>query len=147
MSICFAQADFTIDHELQGLTLGPWTMISAWISVPISLIVVSVLLWYFKRLDRTSVPRSCRIARRIGIIFACAGLVPMVVALTFVHPHSNRVGWAFAWTLASLALFAWFVCALVDIILLTRNGWQEYRALQCESIAPQSTAADSDEDR
>jgi hypothetical protein len=70
----------------------------------------------------------------------------MVVALTFVHPHSNRVGWALAWTLASIALFVWFVCALVDIVLLTRNGWQEYRALQCESIAPQSTATDRDEE-
>ncbi len=138
-----ADAPLAIDADLVGLTLGPWTMIAWWISVPCALAVAAVLAWYFRRLASANVPQKCRVLRRVGVCCAGAALVPLVIALTVAHPHEHRVAWAFAWTLALLSLFAWFVLAVVDAIIVARGGVHEYRALRRDSSGHSATAPSS----
>jgi hypothetical protein len=127
-----AMNEGTIDPALAGRDLGPWHMIPAAVSVPIACVLAIALLWYFARLGRSDVPVLQRRVRRTGIVFALAALVPLVRALTFVHPHEDRVAWATAWSVALLALVLWFLLAIVDVILVLRGGIREYSELKRE---------------
>lgn len=118
--------------ELGGRELGPWTMIPAVWSVPAGILVAAVLVWYFVRLGRGDVAPMVRRVRRIGIAFALASIIPFVRALTFVHPHEDRAGWAAAWAVAFLALLGWFLLAIVDVVLVVRGGARDYRELRQE---------------
>jgi hypothetical protein len=119
-------------RELGGRELGPWTMIPAVWSVPAGILVAAVLVWYFVRLGRGDVAPMVRRVRRIGIAFALASIIPFVRALTFVHPHEDRAGWAAAWAVAFLALLGWFLLAIVDVVLVVRGGARDYRELRQE---------------
>jgi hypothetical protein len=63
-----------IDPALEGRELGPWTMISAWITLPVAIAVAGALVWYFVRLGRPDVPRGRRWLRRSSIVCALAAL-------------------------------------------------------------------------
>ena len=121
-----------IDPALAGRDLGPWFMVPAVVSVPLAMVLALALLWYFARLGRNDVPVLQRRVRRTGIVFALAAVVPLVRALTFVHPHEDRVGWATAWSIALLALLFWFLLAIVDVIIVLRGGLREYGELKRE---------------
>ena len=121
-----------VDPALAGRELGPWTMIPAVISVPVALLLAACLIWYFVRLGRGDVAPILRRVRRVGIVFALASIVPIVRALTFVHPHEDRAGWATAWAVAFLALLGWFLLALVDVAIVLRGGARDYRELRRE---------------
>jgi len=121
-----------VDPALAGRELGPWTMISAVISVPVALILAAALIWYFVRLGRGDIAPILRRVRRVGIVFALVSIVPLVCALTFVHPHEDRAGWATAWAVAFLALLGWFLLALVDVAIVLRGGARDYRELRRE---------------
>ncbi len=123
-----------IDPALEGRALGPWMMISAWITLPVAIAVAGVLVWYFARLGRADVPRGRRWLRRSSIVCALAALGPLVRALTFVHPHEDRVGFAVAWSMVLLALVACLVLAVIDVILVTRSGVRDYRELRRETM-------------
>ena len=127
-----AMNEGTMDPALTGRDLGPWHMIPALVSVPIACVLAITLLWYFARLGKSDVPVLQRRVRRTGIVFALAALVPLVRALTFVHPHEDRVAWATAWSVALLALVLWFLLAIVDVILVLRGGIREYSELKRE---------------
>jgi hypothetical protein len=127
-----AMNEGTIDPALAGRDLGPWHMIPAVVSVPLAMVLALALLWYFARLGRNDVPVLQRRVRRTGIVFALAAVVPLVRALTFVHPHEDRVGWATAWSIALLALLFWFLLAIVDVIIVLRGGLREYGELKRE---------------
>jgi hypothetical protein len=127
-----AMNEGTMDPALTGRDLGPWHMIPALVSVPIACVLAITLLWYFARLGRSDVPVLQRRVRRTGIVFALAALVPLVRALTFVHPHEDRVAWATAWSVVLLALVLWFLLAIVDVILVLRGGIREYSELKRE---------------
>ncbi len=127
-----AMNEGTMDPALAGRDLGPWHMIPAAVSVPIACVLAIALLWYFARLGRSDVPVLQRRVRRTGIVFALAALVPLVRALTFVHPHEDRVAWATAWSVVLLALVLWFLLAIVDVILVLRGGIREYSELKRE---------------
>ena len=145
------------DPALQGRDLGPWFMLPAWFSVPCAIVLAGVLCWYFVRLGVSStgsantgsastgsastgnpdsggagVSRALRWVRRLGILCALAAIGPLLRAVTFVHPHEQRVEWATAWSLAILALFACFLLAIVDVILVLRGGLREYSDLRRE---------------
>ncbi len=121
-----------IDPALAGRDLGPWFMVPSLVSVPLAIVLAFALLWYFARLGRNDVPVVQRRVRRTGIVCALVALVPLVRALTFVHPHEDRVGWATAWSVALLALVLWFLLAIVDVILVLRGGMREYGELKRE---------------
>ena len=127
-----AMNEGTMDPALTGRDLGPWHMIPALVSVPIACVLAITLLWYFARLGKSDVPVLQRRVRRTGIVFALAALVPLVRALTFVHPHEDRVAWATAWSVALLAHVLWFLLAIVDVILVLRGGIREYSELKRE---------------
>lgn len=129
-----AQQPETIDPALAGRELGTWLMISPWLSVPLAIAAGAALVWYFVRLGRPEVPRSRRWIRRASIACAIGGLPPLVRALSFVHPHEDRVGWAVAWSMVLFALVAWATLAVVDFMLTMRGGWVEYRALRRETL-------------
>ena len=137
-----ASEEGAIDPALAGRDLGPWHMVPAALSVPLACALALALLWYFMRLGRNDVPVAQRRVRRVGIVFAVAGLVPLVRALTFVHPHEDRVGWAAAWSVALLALVGWFLLAIVDVILVVRGGMHEYGALKREVFGGGKSAKD-----
>lgn len=133
----------SVDPALEGRELGPWMMIPAVVSVPVALILAAILVWYFVRLGRGDVPAALRRVRRIGIGFALASILPLIRALTFVHPHEDRAGWAAAWAVASLALLAWFSLAVIDVVLVVRGGAREYRELRREVFGrPRGNGAD-----
>jgi len=135
-----------IDPALVGRDLGPWFMVPAVVSVPIACVLALSLLWYFARLGRSDVPVLQRRVRRTGIVFALAALVPLVRALTFVHPHEDRVGWATAWSVALLALVLWFLLAIVDVILVLRGGLREYGELKREVFGGGKSASGDQSD-
>ncbi|MFM7261983.1 MAG: hypothetical protein ACKO3W_15445 [bacterium] len=122
----------SIDPALEGKELGPWMMVPAVVSVPLAATLAAVLIWYFVRLGRGDVAPLLRRIRRLGIAFALASLVPFVRALTFVHPHEDRAGWATAWAVAFLALLGWFLLAVVDVVIVLRGGARDYRELRRE---------------
>ena len=129
-----------VDPALAGRELGPWTMVPAALSLPVAIAMGALLVWYFVRLGRPEVPRSRRIVRRMSIVCALAGLPALVRALTFVHPHEDRAGWALAWSVTLLALVAWATLAVVDVILTLREGWREYRVLRRETLGGRARA-------
>ncbi len=123
-----------LDPALVGRELGHWHMVSAWLSVPMAIGIGALLLWYFVRLGRPSVPRGRRRLRRASIGFALVGLIPLLCGITFVHPHEQRFAWAASWALALLALLGWFSIALVDFLLVARSGLREYDELRRKAI-------------
>lgn len=123
-----------IDPALVGRTLGPWYMVPWWISVPLAVVVGGVLAWYFFRLGRPDVPPGRRFLRRASAVIALVALVPLVRALTFVHPHEDRVGFAAAWSGVLLLLLGCLVLAIIDVIVVTRGGIREYRKLRRETL-------------
>lgn len=129
-----------IDPALVGRDLGPWTMVSPWLTVPVATIVAGFLIWYFAALGRRGLPPPVRRVRRLGIAFALAGLVPLVRGLSFAHPHEDRVGWAVSWGLVVLALAPAALLALVDAALVARFGVRDLRALRRESLGGKARA-------
>lgn len=122
--------DSTLDPALVGRELGPWYMVPWWVSLPIAVAVGVALVWYFMRLGRGDVPAERRVVRRLSIVCALGALVPLVRALTFVHPHQDRVGFALAWSMTLLALCGCLLLAIIDFMLTARRGLREYRALR-----------------
>lgn len=130
-----------VDPALAGRDLGPWTMVPASVSVPAAIALAALLAWYFVRLGRAGVPRGRRRLRRASIACAMVALFPLVRALTFVHPHEDRVGWAVAWSIVLFALTGWAFLAVVDFVLVARSGLREYDALRRETFgAPREGA-------
>ena len=130
-----------VDPALAGRDLGPWTMVPAAVSVPAAIALAALLAWYFVRLGRAEVPRGRRRLRRASIVCALAALVPLVRALTFVHPHEDRVGWAVSWSIVLFALTGWALLAVIDFVLVARSGLREYDALRRETFgAPRENA-------
>jgi hypothetical protein len=123
-----------IDPALRGRELGPWFMVPWWVSLPIAFALAAVLAWYFVRLGRADVPRGRRMLRRASVALAIVGLAPLVRGLTFVHPHEDRVGFAVAWSSVLFVLLACLVLAVVDVIIVTRGGVREFRALRRETL-------------
>ena len=136
-----------IDPALVGRELGTWLQVPQWMSVSLAVLLAGVLCWYFARLGRPDVSRARRWMRRASVLCALAALPPLVRGLSFVHPHEDRVGFAIAWTIALLFLLAWFALALIDFLLVLREGIGEYRALRDETIGNQRIRAASDSPR
>jgi hypothetical protein len=120
----------SVDPALAGRDLGPWFMVPWWISVPLALLVAGALVWYFVRLGGADVPRGRRWLRRISVVLALVGLAPLVRALTFAHPHEDRVGFAVAWSSVLFVIIACFILAIVDVVLVARGGLRDYRSLR-----------------
>ena len=133
-------APMEVDPALVGRELGPWTMLSPWVTVPSAVAIAGILVWYFAALSRRGLPRSVRRVRRIGIAFALAALVPLVRATSFVHPHEDRMGWAVAWGLVVVALAPAAFLAVVDAVLVTRAGVRDLRALRRETLGGRARA-------
>jgi hypothetical protein len=127
-------ADASRDPALVGRDLGPWYMVPWWISVPLAALLGVTLVWYFVRLGRGDVPAERRVVRRLSIVCALGALVPLVRALTFTHPHEDRVAFAVAWSMTLLALCGCLVLAIVDFILTARRGVREFRELRRETL-------------
>lgn len=132
-----------VDPALAGRELGPWTMVPAAVTVPAAIALAAVLAWYFARLGRADVPRGRRILRRASVACALVALVPLVRALTFVHPHEDRVGWAVSWSIVLFALAGWAFLAVVDFVLVARSGLREYDALRRETFAAERPPDDA----
>jgi hypothetical protein len=64
------------------------------------------------------------------VVLAIAGLAPLVRALTFAHPHEDRLAFAVAWSTVLFVIVACLLLAVIDVILVTRGGMQEYRELR-----------------
>ncbi|MEY3144025.1 MAG: hypothetical protein RLY21_2518 [Planctomycetota bacterium] len=129
-----------IDPALAGRELGPWFMVPWWISVPVAVLLAGLLVWYFIRLGRGDVPRGRRWLRRASVVLALVGLAPLVRALTFAHPHEDRVAFAVAWSSVLFVLIACLVLALVDVILVTRSGVREFRTLRRQTLGGKAAA-------
>ena len=123
-----------IDPALAGRELGPWFMVPWWISVPMAVALAAVLVWYFVRLGRGDVPRGRRWLRRASVVLAIAGLAPLVRALTFAHPHEDRVAFAVAWSSVLFVLVACLLLAVIDVLLVTHGGVREFRSLRRETL-------------
>lgn len=123
-----------VDPALVGRELGPWFMAPWWLSGPIAVAAICALAWYFRRLGAPDVPRERRAVRRLSIAFAMVAVVALVVGLTVIHPHENRRGFALAWLAVSLACAVCLLLALLDVMLTTRRGLAEFRALRRETF-------------
>lgn len=123
-----------VDPALAGRELGPWTMVPAWATVPLAAAAAMALAWYFVRLGRADVPRARRWMRRVSAALLAASLVPLVRALSFVHPHEDREGWAVAWSLVLMAVVVCALLAIVDFIATARSGVREYREMRRETL-------------
>jgi len=123
-----------IDPALEGRELGPWYMVPWWASAPVAIACLVLLAWYFRRLGGADVPRERRVVRRFSILFAAVTVMALVVGLTVIHPHENRRGFALAWLAVALASTACLVLALLDVLLTTRRGVAEFRALRRETL-------------
>lgn len=137
----------TIDPALAGRELGPWFMVPWWISVPVAVLLAVALVWYFLRLGRADVPRGRRWLRRASAVVALVGLGPLVRALTFAHPHEDRVAFAVAWSSVLFVLVVCLLLAVVDVFLVTRSGVREYRALRRQTLGGKGAAGGAGEDR
>jgi hypothetical protein len=119
-----------VDPALAGRELGPWFMVPWWVSVPAAVAVGALLVWYFVRLGRADVPRGRRLVRRSSVVLALLAIIPLVRALTFAHPHEDRVAFAVAWSSVLLVIVLCFVLAIVDVILVAHGGVRELRAMR-----------------
>ena len=72
-------------------------------------------------------------ATRVGVL-ALAGLAPLVRALTFAHPHEDRVAFAVAWSSVLFVLVACLLLAVIDVLLVTHGGVREFRSLRRETL-------------
>lgn len=135
-----AGAGARIDPALAGRELGEWYMVPAWATVPLAIAAALALAWYFARLGRADVPRARRWMRRSSAVLLAASLVPLVRALSFVHPHEDREGWAVAWSLVLMAVVVCALLAVVDFIATARSGVREYRELRRETLGGRKRA-------
>lgn len=127
-----------IDPALAGRELGAWHMVPSWETVPVAVVVLAALAWYFIRLGRADVPRGRRILRRVSIVFVTGAVVSLVAGLTFIHPHEDRVGFAIAWLAVSVSVIVCAVLAALDVVLTTRQGLYEFRELKQSTLGGKS---------
>ncbi len=117
-----------------GRALGPWFMVPPWASISVAAVALALLAWYFVRLGREEVPAGRRRLRRASVVLLAIGLAPLVRALSFVHPHEDRVGWAVAWSSVLFVVLTALVLAIIDIVLVTRGGIREYREIRRDTF-------------
>jgi hypothetical protein len=129
-----AERSSRLDPALAGRELGEWTMVPPSLTVPLALLAVAALAWYFARLGRPEVPTARRWIRRVSAAILAAATIPLVRALSFVHPHEDRAGWALAWSVVLLATVVCALLAIVDLAMTARGGLREYRALRRETF-------------
>ncbi len=121
-----------------GRELGPWFMVPPWASISVAAVALALLVWYFVRLGRAEVPAGRRRLRRASVVLLALGLAPLVRALSFVHPHEDRVGFAVAWSSVLFVVIAALVLAVVDVVLVTRGGLREYREIRRDTFGGKS---------
>jgi len=117
-----------------GRELGPWFMVPPWASISVAAVALALLVWYFIRLGRAEVPAGRRRLRRASVVLLALGLAPFVRALSFVHPHEDRVGFAVAWSSVLFVVIAALVLAVVDVVLVTHGGLREYREIRRDTF-------------
>lgn len=117
-----------------GRELGPWFMVPPWASISVAAVALALLAWYFVRLGRSEVPAGRRRLRRASVVLLTLGLAPLVRALSFVHPHEDRIGFAVAWSSVLFVVIAALVLAVVDVVLVTRGGLREYREIRRDTF-------------
>ena len=117
-----------------GRELGPWFMVPPWASISVAAVALALLAWYFVRLGRSEVPAGRRRLRRASVVLLTLGLAPLVRALSLVHPHEDRIGFAVAWSSVLFVVIAALVLAVVDVVLVTRGGLREYREIRRDTF-------------
>lgn len=127
-----------------GRELGPWFMVPPWASIAVATVAAALLVWYFIRLGRSEVPAGRRWLRRASVVLLLLGLAPLVRALSFVHPHEDRVGFAVAWSSVLFVVLAALVLAIVDVVLVTHGGLREYREIRRDTFGGKRGAKDGE---
>lgn len=85
------------------------------VTVPIGVIVLAWMAWYWLRLGRKGVPASRRIIRRCSLAAMLIGLPALVAAASYFDPDGGDAqAYVMSWLIAMLVLLIVVVLAIVD---------------------------------
>ncbi len=85
-------------------------------SIPLSIALSGVLVWYWFRLGRDDVPASRRRIRRFSMVSMLLSLPMFVRALSFLDPEVDKRSYVVTWTIATFMVLVVIATALMDAI-------------------------------
>lgn len=94
--------------------------VSPLVTLPVALLIVPVLVWYWMHLNRPAVPTSRRRRRRLTIVMLFAGLGLLIAGLSFIDPLVQQVAYITVWSLTLLLMLLIFVAACIDAVWTLR---------------------------
>jgi len=103
--------------------------------VPVAVVALLFLAWYWKRLGRPEVIASRRRIRRVSLIIMAVVVVLVVRGLSFVDPAVEGRAYAIIWTLAVVGVALVVMTAVVDALNSFRAHNEERQAELAETAA------------
>jgi len=99
-----------------------------WVSVPLAVVLVAWILWYWSRMGSAVVPESRRRIRRASVLVMLVGVPFFVQAISFLDPQTQPATWVTTWMLVMFCIVLIVVTAALDVLntmrlLRDRDRW------------------------
>ena len=85
------------------------------ITLPLAGLLAMALMWYWRRLSRSSIPPSRRRIRRFTTVLMGICLPVFVLGLSVHDPEVNQQGYLLTWTLAIVLVILILLAAAIDM--------------------------------
>lgn len=85
-------------------------------TLPIAMLIVAGVIWYFLRLGRDDVPPSRRRVRRLSLVAALATLPMLVWVLSFIRPEQQPGLFIALWSIVFVLILIIVALALLDMV-------------------------------
>jgi hypothetical protein len=96
------------------------------VTVPIALLIVVGLAWYWTALSEEEVPPSQRRVRRISMVLMLLSLPAFVLGLSVFDPAVDQIAYVITWLVAIMLVLLVVLSALLDIAVSMRIQRERY---------------------
>ena len=91
-----------------------------------ALLIAALLVWYWVRLGRETVPESRRRVRRLSLFFMLLSLPALVRGLSYLSPRQDPSDFVITWTVATVMVLLVIGTALADAVVSLRLHRREF---------------------
>jgi hypothetical protein len=116
-------------------------------TVPIALLIVVGLAWYWTALAEDEVPASRRRVRRLSMVLMLASLPAFVLGLSVFDPAVDQIAYVIAWLVAIALVFLVFLSALLDVAVSMRIQRERYERDMRQAAAELREAMETQRER
>jgi C4-dicarboxylate-specific signal transduction histidine kinase len=104
--------------------------LSAFVTVPLAIVIGLGLAWYWMRLGNSEVPASRRRIRRTSVVFMLTSLPMFVRGLSILESKTKPREYVLTWTMAMLMVALVMITAAID----AANNMRLHRRLRRQAL-------------